>query len=148
MVTKLKIKKIAQKNPQTSVSGYNVRCISNGTITYTELAEDACKNTTINKSEARLAADLLMESICTAVMNGKIVDLGGVGKLYPVASTKWSATEAAITKDVVKTKVSFRPSDDVEAAIKGASLQWLNADDEEEDAGGSTPTDDDDQFNG
>lgn len=63
------------------------------------------------------------------------MDLGTVGTLRPGCQSKWVANAADLTKDDIKPRVNFDPSDEVEGAVKAAKLQWTSAADEEADGG-------------
>ena len=132
-MTTLKVKKVSNKNLQTQQSGFVARVISNGTRSFTDLAKEACRNTTLHEAEAELASKLLIEAVTEALKNGYIVDLGTVGKLRPSCNSKWVANAADLTKDDIKPRVNFDPSDEVEGAIKAAKLQWTSAEDEAAD---------------
>lgn len=146
-MTTLKIKKVANKNPKTQVAGFTAKVISNGTKSFTDLAKEACRNTTLHEAEAELASKLLIEAVTEALKNGYIVDLGTVGKLRPGCQSKWVANAADLTKDDIKPRVNFDPSDEVEGAVKAAKLQWTSAADEEAD-GGSDHSGDNEQGGG
>lgn len=82
------------------------------------------------------ASTLFCEAAAEALKSGMIVDLGPLGKLYPTVNGKWSKTEEEQTKAGLTTSVNYRPSDDIFAAVRGASLKWVGAkdgDDENDD---------------
>ena len=62
-----------------------------------------------------------------------IVDLGPLGKLYPSVNGKWSKTEEEQTKATLTPSVNYRPSDDIFAAVRGASLKWMGGKDDDDD---------------
>ncbi len=115
--------------------------VSNGRIGAEQISEEACENTTLHPDEALLANKLFIKKIAKYIREGYIVELGEIGTLQPGCTSTWAATKEELTKDVVKTHVNFNPSDEVEAAIKGAKLDWVkgdeDADDEEENGGNS-----------
>ena len=53
-------------------------------------------------------------------------------------SSGWRSTKEELTKDLVKPKVNYNPSDEVEAAIKGAKLRFVGETDEEDETQGSS----------
>ena len=74
---------------------------------------------------------------------GIIVDLGLLGKIYPSCSSGWFEKAEDMKLENVKPGLFYRPSDDVEGAIKSAKLVWSKGEDEEDEddeGGGSTPT--------
>lgn len=127
----IKIKKITQNNPKTHVLGYAVRVLTNGVKNFVDMAVDASRNTTIHPAEAKLAVDLFCEEAARRLKEGFIVDLGPLGKLYPSCTSGWAATAEGLTKDDVKTKIIYRASDELEAAVRSATLTWVGVSDSE-----------------
>ena len=73
---------------------------------------------------------------------GYIVDLGPLGTLYPSVTGPWKqdADELALTD--MTPKATYQPSDEINQAIKGATLSWATEKDEKE--GTETPAGGDD----
>lgn len=138
---KLKIKKcgLVRKIDGVKTTGYYGKVITNGKKTFDEIARQSAKNTTLHPREAALAAELLLEGLCEEIKNGNIVDLGPLGTIYPAVSGKWMEDEEDLKLADMTPKVNYRPSDDIEGAIKSASLSWASAKEEQE--GTETPTD-------
>lgn len=143
---KIRITKAGHINPSTKVLGYVARVVTNGTADYDDIAENACRNTTLHKAEAKVAFELCMESVAEMLKQGYIIDLGPAGKLYPTCSSGWVANAEDLQLKDVTPKLYYRPADDIAAAIKGATLRWAKAseaidenvvedDDEEEEEG-------------
>ena len=132
----LKIQKTKHVNPSTGKKGFVARIITNGTAGFEEIAEDACENTTMHKAEAQLAFGLCIDAIVERLKQGMIIDLGPLGKLYPSCSSGWTATEEELSAERVKPSLNFRPSNELDAAIKSATLQWTNAEKKKEVADG------------
>jgi hypothetical protein len=124
-------------------AGYIGKVITNGKIDFNEIARESAKNTTLHPKEASLAAELLLEGVCTRLKQGYIIDLGPLGTLYPAVSGKWEESEEDLKLADMTPKVNYKGSDDIIAAIKGASLSWATAKDEKE--GTETPDDDENQ---
>lgn len=122
---KLKVAKSGAKNPQTKKMGYVARVITNGTADYDDIVEEACHNTTVHKAEAKVALELCMESVAAMLKQGYIVDLGPVGKLYPSCSSGWVENADELQLGDIKPTFYFHATDDLTAAIKGATLQWV-----------------------
>lgn len=146
---KIKIAKSKSFNPSTHNVGVSARVITNGTASFDALCEEAAHNTTAHKSEVRLGFELGLEEAARQLKAGMIVDLGPLGKLYPSCTSGWFENADELTLDAVKTHVNYQPSDDIKAAIKGASLSWVksseesgdgdNGDDNGDDEGGENP---------
>ena len=136
---KLKIKKqlFKRKVEGETKAGYIGKVITNGKIDFNEIARESAKNTTLHPKEASLAAELLLEGVCTRLKQGYIIDLGPLGTLYPAVSGKWEESEEDLKLADMTPKVNYKGSDDIIAAIKGASLSWATAKDEKE--GTETP---------
>ena len=76
-------------------------------------------------------AGLMLKAAARQLKNGKIIDLGPLGKLYPSVSGKWVEKEEELSLNDLTPHCNYRPSDEVSEAIKGATLGWANAKDEE-----------------
>ena len=123
---KLKIKKVVfkRKIEGATVTGYVGRCITNGTATFEDILKQSCKGSTLDYREAELAAKMLIDGISENLKNGKIVDLGVLGKLYPAVNGKWDENADNLQLADMKPKVNYKAGDDIAAAVKGASLSW------------------------
>ena len=141
---KLKIKKcgMVRKIDGVKVSGFYGKVITNGKKSFDEIARASARNTTLHPKEAALAAELLLEGVCEEIKNGNIVDLGPLGTLYPAVSGKWEKDGDDLKLSDMTPKVNYKPSDDIDAAVKSASLSW--ATEKEESDGTETPTDEND----
>lgn len=126
----LKVKKIAFKNPHTKQPGFVARVLTNGTESFDDICEIAGMNTTYAQEEIVACAGLMLKAAARQLKNGKIIDLGPLGKLYPSVSGRWAEKEEDLTLADLTPKVNYRPSDEVDEAIKGASLGWATAKDE------------------
>ena len=126
----LKVKKIAFKHPVTKNPGYVARVLTNGTESFDDICEIAGMNTTYATEEIVACAGLMLKAAARQLKNGKIIDLGPLGKLYPSVNGKWVEKEEDLTLNDLTPKVNYRPSDEVDEAIKGASLGWATAKDE------------------
>ena len=129
----MKIKKSKSMNPKTKAMGFVARVQTKDRITFEQIAEEMCENTTLNPAEALMSARLLVKKIAARVQEGYIVEIGELGSLQPSCSSGWVATKDELTKDMVKPSVFYRASDEITSAIKGAKLAWVDLDDEESD---------------
>ena len=145
---KLKIKKqlFKRKVDGQTKAGYIGKVITSGKAGFDEIARESAKNTTLHPKEASLAAELLLEGVCAKLKQGIIVDLGPLGTLYPAVSGKWEENPDDLKLSDMTPKVNYKGSDDIVAAIKGASLSWATAKDEAQ--GTETPDDDDSTTSG
>lgn len=133
MKLKLKVQKVTQFNPAKKMKGFAARVVSNGTAEFSELCEHASLNTTYNPAEVEACSKLFVQAVVAELKKGMIVDLGPIGKLRPSCTSGWKETAEELTMDAVKTHVNYDASDDIKAAIQGASLSWAKASDEGED---------------
>lgn len=122
----LKVKKVKFKNQQTKTDGYISRVISNGVVDMEDLCKEVAHNTTYNRGEVTGVAMNVLDVVADALKQGKIVELGELGRLYPSISSKWTEKEEDQTLANIETHVNFRPSQDVKAAIAGAKLAWAS----------------------
>lgn len=129
---KLRVTKAKHVNPVTKKKGYAARVLTNGTADYSDIAEDAAEDTTFNVDEIRAASGIFIRAAAKALKQGFIVDLGPLGKIYPSCTSGWFENAEDLTLDSVKPTIYYRPSQEVEAAIKGASLVWAKAGEAEE----------------
>ena len=138
---RLKIKKnqLVRKVDGVKVTGYYGRVITNGKMTYEQVAMDACKNTTVHKAEMKIASELLLDTIAQRIKEGIIIDLGPLGTLYPAVNGSWKTDPDELSLQDMKPKVNYRPSDDIESAVRGAQLSWTSTDDDDDE--NATPTD-------
>ena len=126
----LKVKKVAMKHPRTKQAGFAARVLTNGTESFDDICEIAGMNTTYAQEEIVACAGLMLKAAARQMKNGKIIDLGPLGKLYPSVNGRWVEKEEDLTLNDLTPKVNYRPSDEVDEAIKGASLGWATAKDE------------------
>lgn len=142
-VLKIKVKKTRMKRKinNVTVEGYIGRVISNGKTSFEEIARASAKNTTLHSKEAELAAELLLEGVCEQLKQGMIVDLGPLGTIYPGVKGPWHENADDLSLSDMTPKVNYKPSTDIDAAIKGASLAWTT---EAETENTTTPTNTDD----
>ena len=95
-------------------------------------------NTTYAQEEIVACAGLMLKAAARQQKNGKIIDLGPLGKLYPSVSGKWVEKEEDLTLSDLTPHTNYRPSQEIAEAIKGATLGWATAKDE----GETEPADD------
>ena len=89
----LKCKKIPFKHPKTKQPGFVARVLTNGTESFDDICEIAGMNTTYAQEEIVACAGLMLKAAARQLKNGKIIDLGTSGKLYPSVSGKWVEKE-------------------------------------------------------
>ena len=143
----LKARKVKTINPKTKQEGVSARCVTNGKADFADICELAGLNTTMNVAELEAAAKLVLQAAARELKNGKIVDLGPLGGIYPSITSKWVENAEDLTKADLTAKVNYRPSDEIAAAIASAKLAWASAEDEkkeQENGGANTTTDPDD----
>ena len=73
----------------------------------------------------------MLKAAARQLKNGKIIDLGPLGKLYPSVSGKWVEKEDDLQLSDLSLHTNYRPSEEVSEAIKGATLGWATAKDED-----------------
>ena len=139
MSLKIKVKKqlFKRKVDGTTLPGYIGRVISTGKKTFEEVAKESAKNTTLHEAEATLAANLLLDGIRDRLKEGYIVDLGPLGTLYPSVNGPWKQDADDLALSDMTPKATYQPSDEINQAIKGATLSWATEKDEKE--GTETP---------
>lgn len=103
--------------------------LKNGTAEFGELCGQASLNTTYNPAEVEACSKLFVQAVVAELKKGMNVDLGPIGKLRPSCTSGWKETAEELTMECVKTHVNYDASDDIKAAIAGASLSWAKAED-------------------
>lgn len=129
----LKCKKIAFKHPVTKKPGFVARVLTNGTESFDDICEIAGMNTTYAQEEIVACAGLMLKAAARQLKNGKIIDLGPLGKLYPSVSGKWVEKEEDLALTDLTPHCNYRPSQEIAEAIAGAQLGWATAKDEGKD---------------
>ena len=129
----LKVKKIAFKHPQTKKAGFVARVVTNGTETFDDICEIAGMNTTYAQEEIVACAGLMLKAAARQLKNGKIIDLGPLGKLYPSVSGKWVEKEEDLALTDLTPHCNYRPSQEIAEAIAGAQLGWATEKDEDKE---------------
>ena len=132
-ILKLKVKKVRMKNLQLDLMGYAARVITNGKADYDMIAKSTSRNTTLHHAELKAALEMCMETVADLLKEGYIVDLGPVGRLYPSCNSQWAAKEEDLLLANVRPTLYFHPADELNSAVRGATLAWAKASDEEED---------------
>jgi hypothetical protein len=135
----LKVKKIAFKNPQTKQAGFVARVVTNGTESFDDICEIAGMNTTYAQEEIVACAGLMLKAAARQLKNGKIIDLGPLGKLYPSVSGKWVEKEDDLTLSDLTPHTNYRPSQEIAEAIAGAQLGWATAKDDDNEENEQEP---------
>lgn len=121
---KIRLSKAKSINPSDQKMGYVARVQSNGTATFEDLCKEAGHNTSMHRAEIEACAKLFCEAAAEQVKKGMIVDFGPLGKLYPSCNSGWVESEDKLSLSTIRAHVNYRPSDDIKAAIQGASLSW------------------------
>lgn len=140
----LKLKKTLLKRKVNGVvtPGYYFRVITNGTSSFDEICALAGKGMTLDPIEIEACAKAFCRDAAAQLKDGKIVDLGPLGKLYPAVTGKWAQDKDDLSVRDCDAKVNYRPSDDISAAIRTAKLAAAT---EEEGKKPTTDEDADDQ---
>lgn len=131
----LKVKKIAFKHPQTKKEGFVARVVTNGTEEFSDICEMAGLNTTLSPIEIEAASKLMLQAAARQLKNGKIIDLGVLGKLYPSVSGRWVEKEDDLSLSDLTAHTNYRPSQEIRDAIAAAQLGWAT----EKDKGETEP---------
>ena len=75
--------------------------------------------------------------------NAQTYSLGPLGTLYPSVTGPWKQDADDLLLSDMTPKATYQPSDEINQAIKGATLAWATAKDEKE--GTETPAGGDDR---
>ena len=124
MAMSLKLSKTKAYNPSTKKQGYRTTVKSNGKADMDSLVASASKNTTLHKSELRMAFELMLDAIKENLSAGNIVELKGIGNIGFSCSGAWTETPEEQTAVEHKIGVSFFPSQEVHAAVATAKTSW------------------------
>ena len=124
MALSLKLSKSKAYNPSTKEQGYRTTVKSNGKADMDSIVESASKNTTMHKAELRMAFELALDAIRSALTNGKTVELKGFGNIGFTCSGAWTKTADEQAGVEHKIGVAFYPSNEVHAAVATAKTSW------------------------
>ena len=134
-MTKLKLKikktKMYQRINGVKTLGYYGRVHANGKMDLAELCDYSATGSTFDAVELESSGKMLLKGVRKALMNGYICDLGVLGTFYPSAESNWHQDADDCTLAEQKLRVRWRPSDDIKAAIAGASIGWTTEEDDE-----------------
>jgi hypothetical protein len=85
----------------------------------------------------------MLKAAARALKNGRIIDLGVLGRLYPSVSGKWVENADDLSLSDLTPHTNYRPSQEVREAIASATLGWASDKDkgEQEPENTDTPTD-------
>ena len=75
----------------------------------------------------------MLKAAARQLKNGKIIDLGPLGKLYPSVSGKWVEKEEDLVLADLTPHCNYRPSQEIAEAIAGAQLGWATAKDDDKE---------------
>ena len=106
----MKVRKVNAQNPKTQAKGFAARAITNGKESFEDICEQAGLNTTMNVAELEAAGKLILQAAARELKNGKIVDLGPIGAIYPAVSGKWAEKAEDLQKSDLTLKVNYRPT--------------------------------------
>lgn len=120
----LKLSKSKAINPSTKKMGFRTTVKSNGKADMDSLVLSASKNTTMHKGEMQLAFTLVLDAIKEALVNGKTVELKGIGNIGFTCSGAWTETAEEQATVEHKIGVSFYPSNEIHAAVATAKTSW------------------------
>lgn len=130
----LKFSRTKAYNPSTKEQGFRTSVKSNGKADMDSLILSASKNTTMHKGEIQLAFTLVLDAIKDALVEGKTVELKGIGTIGFSCSGAWTKTAEEQSAVSHKIGVAFYPSQEVHAAVATAKTSWTK------DGEGDEPT--------
>lgn len=134
MAMSLKFSRTKAYNPSTKEQGFRTSVKSNGKADMDSLILSASKNTTMHKGEIQLAFTLVLDAIKDALVEGKTVELKGIGTIGFSCSGAWTKTAEEQSTVSHKIGVAFYPSQEVHAAVATAKISWTK------DGEGDEPT--------
>ena len=148
---KIKIKKcgMVRKVDGVKKSGFYGKVIANGKKSFEDIVKASTHGSTLDYREAELACKMMIDGIAESLRSGYIVDLGVIGTLYPAVNGKWDEQADNLSLSDMKPKVNYKAGADIEAAVKGATLQWTTeaetdentvSDDDNTQTGGGSQT--------
>lgn len=120
--------KVIQKGQPGVVGGgdkkYYAAIVTTGEASIDDITKEIEKFSSLTEADIRGVIIALENVIQDKLSEGKIVRLEKLGSLYPSLSSKGVATEAEITKDVIKqASVNYRPGDRIKNAINSAGFK-------------------------
>ena len=108
-------------HPKTHESRYFPRWKGIGKATKTQMAEEMARNSTFSKGEVEGIMTDFAQKICDELLNGKTVEVQGLGTFTLNVSGKAQANAKDVTTEGLKVSVRFKPDVSLQVRLKAES---------------------------
>lgn len=136
--------------PKKGQEQYTLKRVSYGNITSEAILEEIQSASTFSSADAEAIISAFAGVMIEGIADGRIVDLGVLGTIYPKITAKAVDSKEECTVETIKTKsILYRPDADLSDEAKKMKLRIIdvlpsdpsttNPDDNQPDSGGSTP---------
>ena len=148
MAIRVKKKTVTLSFKKEKPTAYKLSQVKEQVVTYKTICKNVSANTGIRKGEVEDVLDSLAQQAVQMMEMGHAVQLGTLGTLKPVITTKCadSKEELNVNDNIVRLKVRFYPGEVFKNLLAGMDIE-TEADDDDDEAEapseGSDPTPDD-----
>ena len=128
--------------PKKGQYQYTLKRVSYGNVTSEAILEEIQSATTFSRADTDAIIHAFVGVMLEGIAEGRIVDFGVLGTLYPQISAKAVDSKEECTPDTIKTKgILYRPDGDLADEAKKMKLRVIDV----LPSTGKTPDDDDEQ---
>ena len=126
--------------PKKGQYQYTLKRVSYGNVTSEAILEEIQSATTFSRADTDAIIHAFADVMLEGIAEGRIVDFGVLGTLYPQISAKAVDTKEECTPDTIKNKgILYRPDGDLADEAKNMKLRVIDVLPSE-----AAPSDDDD----
>ncbi len=136
--------------PKKGQEQYTLKRVSYGNITSEAILEEIQSATTFSRADADAIIHAFADVMIEGIADGRIVDLGVLGTIYPKITAKAVDSKEECTVETIKTKsILYRPDGELSADAKKMKLRIIDVvqsdtsstggEDDGGDDGGETP---------
>lgn len=113
--------------PKKGQYQYTLKRVSYGNITSEAILEEIQSATTFSRADADAIIHAFADVMLEGIAEGRIVDFGVLGTLYPQISAKAVGTKEECTPDTIKKKgILYRPDGDLADEAKNMKLRVID----------------------
>ena len=144
MAIRVKKKTVTLSFKKEKPTAYKLSQVKEQVVTYKTICKNVSANTGIRKGEVEDVLDSLAQQAVQMMEMGHAVQLGTLGTLKPVVTTKCadSKDELSVSDNIVRLKVRFYPGEVFKKLLAGMDIE-TEADDDDDEA--ETPSTDTEQ---
>ncbi len=118
---------VQKANPQNrKTKKYYAQVRHSGRVTIDTLKDNIAGQSSLSRGDVGNVLDNLMEAVAMHLRNGRIVELGDLGKMYISVSSKGCVDKKELASaDICKTRLRFAPSNRLKEVMNTLSFMRL-----------------------